>query len=295
MNYLEQLFPNLAHFSGYAPGVDASTTLDDLQAAANSAFKRIKGVLTEAVFNLVMESEDELLKTPLRLAVANMTLHAQLVFDAVNRRKNDVDVYKYELEGMKRSYMENYYNAVDTLITAIAGYSPEDDDTGKAAIATAWAGSRYGRLLGNCPVKSADDFDTIYNIDGSQLFFFRTLAIQKELYDARLEPYFEKVSGNDRVTDMLRLVLCKKVVATALRRFDILECPATVRNLFDDSTVTGLRKDEREQATALANLLDSEADNLLDTIDTLLSADEGIDNSSWSAYNQPDDVIVMMP
>lgn len=288
MKYLDQLFSNLASFSVYAPGVDTSTTLDDMQAACNAACKKIKNILTSQVFDMIIDSYKEDYLEPLRMAVANMTLSVQLVFDAINRRKNEVDVYKYELEGMKRAYAENYYAAMDTLIGEIqSGKSPE--------IKTAWQTSRYGQLVDSCPVKTADDFDSIYNIDGSQLFFFRTLSVQKEITDARLGVYFDKAEDNDRVTGMLRLVLCKKVVATALRRFDILECPATVRNLFDDSKVSGQRKDEREQATALANLLDGEADNLLDTIDTLLTADEGVDVSSWSGYNKPDDVIVMMP
>lgn len=288
MIYLQALFPDLATFSGYAPGVDTSCKLDDMQAACNAACKKIKNILTSQVFDMIIDLRKEDYLEPLRMAVANMTLSVQLVFDAINRRKNEVDVYKYELEGMKRAYAENYYAAMDTLIGEIqSGKSPE--------IKTAWQTSRYGQLVDSCPVKTADDFDSIYNIDGSQLFFFRTLSVQKEITDARLGVYFDKAEDNDRVTGMLRLVLCKKVVATALRRFDILECPATVRNLFDDSKVSGQRKDEREQATALANMLDGEADSLLDTIDTLLTADEGVDVSSWSGYNKPDDNIVMMP
>ena len=291
MTELRHLFPTLAALSGYAPGVDTSLTLDDMQAACNAACKRIKAILTTQVFDLVLKEKDnESICEPLRMAVANMTLQTQLVFDAVNRRKNDVDVYKYELEAMKRSYMENYYAAMDTLITAIGSLDSNHD------ISRAWQSSRYQQLIEACPIKSADDFDTIYAIDASQLFFFRTLSIQKELMDTRLAAYFEQLKEDSgRIRAMLRLVLCKKVVATALRRFDILECPATIRNLFDDSAVSGQRKDERQQAQTLADLLNSEADQLLDTIDTLLNADAGLDISSMSAYNRQDDNIVMMP
>jgi len=287
---ITDLFPTLAAFTGYAPGVDTSLSLNDMQAAFNTACKRIQSVLTVPVFNVVvgMTDEDSIIE-PLRIATANMTLNIQLVFDAVNRRKNDVDVYKYELEAMKRSYTENYYAAIDTLLTAIM-QATADSELGKA-----WKDSRYQKLIESCRIRTADDFDAIYPIDGSQLFFFRTLPIQKEVIDSRMEPYFEKSADNDRVVDMLHLVLAKKVVAIALRRFDILECPATIRNLFDDSTVSGQRKDEREQAQALADQLDQESDQLLETIDTLLTADIHLDVSSMSAYNTPEDNIVMMP
>ena len=289
MNYLSQLFQNLKELTKFAPGADGMTSLDDMEAAARSAHKRICTVITSAIYDEVVDHGGDELKDPLRMAMANMTLYVQLTFDVINRRKNDVDVYKYELEGMKRSYVENYYNAMDSLISQIAKAGDE------SRLAELWKDSRYGKLIDACQVKTADEFDTIYPIDGSQLFFFRTLPIQKEVIDSRLGGYFEKSADNDRVTAMLRLILCKKVVATALRRFDILECPTTIRNLFDDSTVSGQRKDEREQAQSLADMLDREADELLDTVDTLLSADTHLDVSSMSAYNTPEDNIVMMP
>ncbi|MDR3119655.1 MAG: hypothetical protein LBU44_09645 [Mediterranea sp.] len=48
--------------------------------------------------------------------MANLTLAKQLIFDVINRRKSDIDIYKYELEAMRRAYIENYFNAMDTLI-----------------------------------------------------------------------------------------------------------------------------------------------------------------------------------
>ena len=305
MNYLENLFSNLRDLTRYAPGADGVSSLQDMEAAARSAHRRVCSIITQPVYEaIVADSQQSDLMEPLRAAMANLTLCVQLSFDVINRRKNNVDVYKYELEGMKRSYMENYYNAMDALVEGIDGSSEEADDATEKAVAEAWKESRYRQLIGSCQVKTASDFDAVYNIDGSSLFFFRTLPIQKEIIDTRLGVYFDKIaapvpdaspSGYSRVAAMLRLALCKKVVATALRRFDILECPATIRNLFDDSKVSGQRKDERDSAFRLADMLDSEADALISDIDMLLTADNATDISSWSGYNQPDDVIVMMP
>ena len=296
MNHLDSLFQNLKALTRYAPGADGVTSLADMEAAALTAHKRVCSVITTQVYNINVGATPEcVVIEPLRQAMANMTLSVQLTFDTVNRRKNGADIYKYELEAMRRAYMENYYNAMDTLIGDITACQEDSDDTTEAQIAAAWQNSRYQQLLMACQVKTADDFDVIYSIDASQLFFFRTLPIQKEIIDARLGVYFDKLQDNDRVASMLRLALCKKVVAAALRRFDILECPATIRNLFDESTVSGQRKDERGSALSLADLLDSEADTLISDIDMLLTADGVTDISSWSAYNQPDDNIVMMP
>lgn len=291
MSYISELFKNLNELTRYAPGVDGVSSLSDLEASARSARKRVAAVITAAVYDAVVASADEDLLDALRMAMANMTLQVQMTFDSINRRKNGTDVYKYELDGMRRSYMENYYNAMDSLISTVL-------DSDAAAVKEAWEGSRYATLLGGCPIKSAGEFDSIYNIDNSCLFFFRTLPIQKEVMDSRLGVYFSKVAGLDekeRLGSMLRLALAKKVVAIALRRFDILECPATIRNLFDESRVSGQRKDEREGAVSLANLLDGEVESLISDIDVLISADSNIDISSMSAYNRPEDNIIMMP
>ncbi len=279
----------MAAFSGYAPGIDTNYTLDDLKAAGLSTQKQVESVISADVLAAIVDCTEESLLTPLRTAVANRTMVNNAIFAAYQQRKAGTDVYKYEVEQMRRSYMENYYNAMDSLLVVLAHLAPEDP------ISEAWQSSRYYALLESVRIKSAADFDAIYNIDDSYLFFFRTLSVQKEVIDTNLGSYYDKASDNERAVSLLNLVLCKKVVAIALRRFDILECPATVRNLFDDSTVSGQRKDERQQADLLADRLDSEAAELLDLVDTLMTSESQTDVSSYSAFNRPDDNIVMMP
>lgn len=289
MELLISLFHNMAAFSGWAPGIDTNCTLDDLRAAGLSTQKQVEGILSHSVLETVIDSGDEALLTPLRTAVANRTLANNAVFNAHQKRVAGTDVYKYEVEQMRRSYIENYYNAMDSLLTVLTHLG--DDNP----IGTVWRQTRYYALISSCRLQTPDDFDSVYNIDGSCLFFFRTLPIQREVLAASLGVYYDKADGNERATAMLDLCLAKRVVATAVRRFDILECPATVRNLFDDSKVSGQRKDERQQADALADRLDSEAAGMLDLVDTLLAADTNADVSSYSAFNREEDNIIMMP
>lgn len=291
MNVLSELFDSLASFAEYAPGLETSNSLDDLQSSGRTAKKRVESVISAPVYASIITCEDETLLDALRSAVANMTLSVQLVFDAINRRKAEVDVYKYELEGMRRSYTENYFNAMDTLISTLMSTDPDENDTDSPAVL--WRKARYFKLLDNCQIKSADDFDTIYPIDLSYLFFFRTVPLQKETLDERLSVYFDK-TDDDRILAMLHLALAKKTIAKALRRFDILEFPPTIRNLFDDNTASRNGKDEHDNALALADRLDAEADQLLENVDMLLDG-EATDYASFAAYNTQDDIIVMAP
>jgi hypothetical protein len=291
MKILQELFGNLATFSSYAPGVETNIDLQDLQPSGESARKRVETILSVSVLKAILELQDDTeLKEALRTAIANFTMAQQLVFDSIARRKNDVDVYKYEIEAMRRSYMENYYNAIDTLI-ALLSTNAEGEP------ARLWKDTPYNNTLQKCRIRSAEVFDTIFPIDLSYFFFFRLVPLQKETLDEQLAVYFDKITEENvsRIEQPLYLALAKKTIAKSLRRFDILEFPPTIRNLFDESHVSRSGKDEIMAALSLADRLDREVEQLLLNVDTLLSTDTTADVSSYSAYNSPDDKIIMLP
>lgn len=296
MNILTELFTDFSTFSRYAPGVETNMDLNDLQSSGLTARKRVETAISPAVFRAISKEDgDSSLLEGLRAAIANMTMAVQLIFDSINRRKNDVNVYKYELEAMRRSYMENYCNALDTIVQLLMDAEIRENDT--TSPAALWRKTRYFSILNRCEIKSMPDFDMIYPIDDSYLFFFRTVPLQKETLDELLSAYFAKPTEDStpRVRPMLLLALAKKTIAKSLRRFDILEFPPTIRNLFDESHASRSGKDDHDSALSLADRLDREAEELLANADTLLSTDTAADISSYSAYNHPDDKIIMLP
>lgn len=291
MNILVDIFKNFSTFSLYAPGVETNMDLNDLRSSGLTARKRIETVISRAVFDeLLKEKEDSPLMEALRAAMANMTMANQIIFDSVNRRKSEVNVYKYELEAMKRSYMENYCNSIDTLVQLLS--EPTEGE-----IAELWRKTPYFPILERCEIKTMDQMDSIYPIDASFLYFFRTVPLQKETLDEVMSIYFEKLTDDnrERIRPILLLALVKKTIAKSLRRFDILEFPSTIRNLFDDSHAARSGKDESSAIFALADRLDREAEELLSNADTLLSSETVSDFCSNSAYNHPDDNIIMLP
>lgn len=291
MNILLDIFKNFSTFSLYAPGVETNMDLNDLRSSGLTARKRIETVISRAVFDeLLKEKEDSPLMEALRAAMANMTMANQIIFDSVNRRKSEVNVYKYELEAMKRSYMENYCNSIDTLVQLLS--EPTEGE-----IAELWRKTPYFPILERCEIKTMDQMDSIYPIDASYLYFFRTVPLQKETLDEVMSIYFEKLTDDnrERIRPILLLALVKKTIAKSLRRFDILEFPSTIRNLFDDSHASRSGKDESSAIFALADRLDREAEELLSNADTLLSSESVSDFCSNSAYNHPDDNIIMLP
>lgn len=294
-NILVDIFKDFGTFSKYAPGVETNMDLNDLLSSGVTARKRVETIITAEVFNAIALNPDDALIESLRSAIANMTMASQLIFDSINRRKNNVDVYKYEIEGMKRSYMDNYYNAMDTIIRQLMSAEVKSEDTDSPV--ALWRKSRYYKIIDSCKIRTADEFDSIYPIDLSYFFFFRILPLQKETLDERLSAYYDRLTDDnrERIEPILTLALVKKTVAKSLRRFDILEFPPTIRNLFDDSHASRSGKDEHDAALDLADRLDLEAEELIANTDTLLATDASVDFCSNSAYNRPDDKIIILP
>lgn len=284
MIILEELFKNLTEFRHYAPYSETNIEFKDLNSSASSARKQICIILSKEVYDIVLKRDGEI-HDALLTAMANLTLAKQLVFDVVKQRKSDVDIYKYEMEAMRRSYIENYFSGMDTLIQLLNKENSLEE----------WKNSRYCKLLSSLRIQTAEDFDFLYSIDLSYLFFFRIIPLQKEVLDEGMTGYFERVVDNQEMRDLLLHALAKNTIALALRRLDILEFPSTIRNLFDDSKTTRSGKDEQERMLALAELLTSEAQSLLKNIDLMLSNnDSGIVDTETS-FNAPDDKIIMMP
>ena len=294
-NVLVDIFKDFGTFSKYAPGVETNMDLNDLLSSGITARKRVETIITAEVFNAIVGNPDDVLIEALRSAIANMTMASQLIFDSIKRRKNQVDVYKYEIEGMKRSYMDNYYNAMDSIIQRLMSVEINSEDSSSPA--AIWRKSRFYKIIDVCKIRSTEEFDAVYPIDLSYFFFFRILPLQKETLDERLSAYYDRLTDDnrERIEPILTLALVKKTVAKSLRRFDILEFPPTIRNLFDDSHASRSGKDEHDAALDLADRLDLEAEELIANADTLLATDASVDFCSISAYNRPDDKIIMLP
>lgn len=294
-NVLVDIFKDFGTFSKYAPGVETNMDLNDLLSSGITARKRVETIITAEVFNAIVGNPDDALIEALRSAIANMTMASQLIFDSIKRRKNQVDVYKYEIEGMKRSYMDNYYNAMDSIIQRLMSVEINSEDSSSPA--AIWRKSRFYKIIDVCKIRSTEEFDAVYPIDLSYFFFFRLLPLQKETLDERLSAYYDRLTDDnrERIEPILTLALVKKTVAKSLRRFDILEFPPTIRNLFDDSHASRSGKDEHDAALDLADRLDLEAEELIANADTLLATDASVDFCSNSAYNRPDDKIIMLP
>lgn len=283
MMILQELFTTVAEFRKFAPYSESNITFEQLNSSAISAKKQIVIILGKPTYAEVVQMDGEL-KDSLCLAMANLTMAKQLIFDVVSKRKDDVDIYKHEQEAMRRAFIENYFTAMDTLIQLL--------DTEDIA---SWKETRYKKLLDELQIKTAEDFDILYPIDLSYLFFFRTIPIQKEALDDGLSTYFGRAENKEDVLRMLKRCLAKQTIAIALRRFDIIEFPPTIRSLFDDSKASRSGKEEQERMLSLSASLSNEVKQDLASIDMLLTTETSGSVDTNTSFNRPDDKILVMP
>lgn len=285
MTVLEELFKTVDELRKYVPSVESNVSFADLNSSATSARKQIIVVLSGPVYSNVLKDTGEK-HAALLSAMCNLTLAKQLIFDVINRRKADIEVYKYELEAMRRSYIENYYNGMDTLIQLLDEDKSEENK---------WKESRYYKLIDALKIKDTESFDFLYPIDLSYLFFFRIIPLQKEVLDEGMKGYFDRASDNQDAINMLLRALSKMTVAIALRRFDILEFPSTIRNLFEDSKTSRSGRDEQNRMLSLSNQLSTEVQSLLKDVDLILSSNDSGAIDTESSFNTSEDKIILMP
>lgn len=280
---LQELFPTVAEFRKYAPYAESNVTFEALNSSALSAKKQICIILSKEIYDEVAGMDGEP-KEALCSAMANLTLAKQLIFDVIGQRKSEIDIYKHEQEAMRRAYTDNYFNAMDTLIQLLSGEGASEK----------WKESHYYKMLSALRIKTADEFDSLYPIDMSYLFFFRTIPLQKEALEDGLSSYFSRAGENVEIISMLQRCLAKQTVAIALRRFDILEFPPTIRNLFEDSKVMRYGTQEQSRMLDLAASLSNEVRNSLNDIDLLLTSGSGSSVDTETSFNRPDDKIYLM-
>lgn len=292
MTVLEQLFSTMAEMRQMVPGLESNLIFADLNASALTARKRIIDLIGSDLWDAIIAAKTDKTKPfdAMRMAIANFIARQHLVFDTIARRKDDIDVYKYELEEMERAYMDNYYSSMDTLMRLLS----TDAESG-------WDNTRLAKMLSGLPIKDAGRFDELYTIDLSYLFFFRTVPLQREVYEDNLAGLYLKVKTMPESDDRTQLVsrmdriTARWTVALAMRRFDITEFPAVIKNLFSDSKAARSGQTVQQRLLQMADELTAQCQAALESLQIRLDSESSTDISTRTSFNNPDDKIFLMP
>lgn len=284
---IAELFNHLADFREYVPYVGSDIELAELNPSAIGARKQIQGIITPPIWKSILESEGSEAWHHLRLAFGNLTMHKAIVFSTIAKRMSGgADVFKYELENMRRQYIDNYFNAMDSLIHELGT---------NTAYREVWRETTDFQYIDSLRIKTTAEFNSLYGIDMSYLFFFRTIAIQREVLDDTIGGYFVSIEGREADFETkLKRALAMLVISIALCRFDIVELPTTIHNLSSEQKSSRSGIDERSVQLSLAASLQSQAMESLKAIDLALSEPISGNIESTTNLNRDTDKIFLM-
>lgn len=283
---IKKLFPDIAALREYVPGVAADQSLSELNPSAISAQKHIADIITPEIWNAITDAENDTARPALASAFGNLIMAKALVFEVVAKRiSGGPDVYKYEQETMRRQYMDNYFNAMDSLMATLSTDPAHKEN---------WEKTSYSELMEQLKIKTAGEFNTFYGIDSSFLFFFRSMPIQREILLDGLDSLFKKTTEREDLTTKLKLALAQMVVAIALMRFDIIELPATIRSLFDEQKASRSGAAEQNRILALAASLQDNAIGIISAVEVAINETGAANVVSNTSLNKPEDKIYLL-
>lgn len=286
MKAINDLFQNIAEFREMVPGISANLEFSELNSSAISARKQIRNIITSDLWDQIKSETDSDAHLYLSNAFANLIMHKALIFDVIAKRMSGkADVYKHELETMRRQYIDNYYNAMDSLIQELSENS---------AYSEKWRASSDYKLIDELKIKTTAEFNSFYGIDMSYLFFFRSISIQREILLDGISDTFVKAVEREDLIKKLKLALSHLVVAMAITRFDIIELPATIRSLFDEQKTSRSGSDEQNRILALASELRGNAMNIVSGVELALSEPDTSDIVSETSMNREEDKIYLI-
>lgn len=286
MNAINDLFQNIGEFRQMVPGISANIEFSELNSSAISARKQIKNIITRDIWDEIKGESDTDARLYLSNAFANLIMHKALIFGVVaNRISGQADVYKHELETMRRQYIDNYFNAMDSLIEELSS-----NDT----YSEIWKATPDYKLIDELEIETTTEFNSFYGIDMSYLFFYRTISLQREILLDGVADVFAQAAGREDLIVRLKLALSHMVISLALSRFDIIELPATIRSLFDEQKASRSGSDEQKRILTLAAELRNNAMNIISAVELSLSEPDTSDIVSETSLNRPEDKIYLI-
>lgn len=280
--------PYLDELQNYAPGVESTLEAKTIFPSIHTAEKTLASTIGDAVYKRILElDEDDEVKVEFKAALCNLVMYRYKIWEIVYKRQyQKQDTYKYELQMMQKSYIDNYYAHVDDLVKLLDGRQTDIPE---------WADSSAKKQVDGLLLKDAADFNSAYNIDNSYYFFFISIFIQQKVLDRYISPAIDTSGLDDRRLRRVKAVTAQLTVAYALRQFDFTFLPKSIRDsLADGAGRSG--KEEDSAAAALAEILFKEATIELNAlILDINKSEEGHDIESPSIINRECDKNYFMP
>jgi hypothetical protein len=237
-------FTTVTQIKAYIRGIDASADITSFAPVYRPAAKKFVNLVGQKTYDLLAE-HIETPPTPAveeldaaveysRAALANLMAIPWFDFDSGSRNATDKKLYRYQEDKIIEAYLENAWAELDQLISYIeadiAKAAADESPTPYETPFEDFAESELYTQRNGFYIKSAAEFNKLYNINSSSYFYYNVADIMREVENENIKPRFKEASDD---TDMLWLV--KKAIAfetmsIACQRLDYTELPKGIRN-----------------------------------------------------------------
>jgi len=222
----------------YLPDIEASKPMSELEFAFRQPESKLKNLLGEATYNQIKDhydsggSNENLDKAVqyLQGALANLAGDVYFIMDASERNASR-EMYKYQEDLQRQAYLNNANAELGQLLTLL------DSDT---ETFSDWAQTTLYTTRQKQIIKTHTEFGKYYYIDESAYFFSRLVFLMKEVTADKITPVIGNFGNlnqeeNANIIEQVKKTLAYLTVAMALRRFDFVELPKTIRNNVSNS------------------------------------------------------------
>ncbi|MCK5134873.1 MAG: hypothetical protein KAR19_03735 [Bacteroidales bacterium] len=234
------LFTTTGDLRAFLPDVSSAKPMPELEFAFRDPESKVKNLIGEATYNQIKEhyagdTPEETLDKAVKYlqgALANLAGDIILVMTAGERNENK-KTYRYQESLQRKVYLNNANAELGQLLTLL------DSDT---TTFSDWADTTLYTTRQKQIIKTHTEFGQYYYIDESAYFFTRLVFLMKEITADKITPVigvFGDLDGGDAaIIDQVKKTLAYLTMAMALRRFDFMELPKTIRNNAEESIRT---------------------------------------------------------
>lgn len=256
-----EIFPELGEFQKYSDGMIADTSIGQLMPSIRTAVYDVAGIISQRVFDAVLDGEQEEPSELLKTAVACRASYNYQIFATSKKNGSEASMYKYQHEEMKAHHSESYWAAMDRLLDWLDA-NPQIGG---------WQETSEYKERMVLPVRSASEFDFYFGIGKSSLFFHKVLYLIRQIWKQEILPVLP-ADVSERIMEQAKQALCYKVMAMAVMQFDVTELPRAIR--YDDSHEYS-KSSSPQQRTNLYNQFIAKYASLMSSIERLKAVGNG--------------------
>lgn len=283
-------FADIADFKDVVPGIDSSTQLQHMQASHERSKQKIVSVIGAGLYDELKTAftgapdpeETEAIEF-MQGAHGNLIAYFELISKVIAKKKEEVNYYRYEIQKMEETYLDNFAVNMDLLLDYL------DANT---AFFTDWLNNETYLKRQDLILKSSVAFNEVFPTGGSAYFFSLIVPLQYQVIELDILPRVAVADIPAELTKIVQYYVAYRTMAKAVLLVDFADFPKSLRQKLyvEESKKKG--QSTESPAERYANQFNAEAARYLAKIDFQLqkpSDDVTEVDAPYTDINEEDD------